>query len=129
MWKITAIVIVFALLAFGIIFFFRGSEDDWIKDERGVWIKHGVPDSKPAKVLVQEAAINAALQLFQEKKLEMNFSSQCLGVVQMYAVDIVHVPRTVDDDKQENQCDDYRLGIVDKFIELDKDGNVVRVKD
>ena len=57
----------------------------------------------------------------------MGFSSQCLGVVGGYAVDIVHVPRTEEDNLPENQCEDYREGRVSKFIELDKDGNVIRI--
>ena len=58
----------------------------------------------------------------------MKFSSQCLGVVGDYAVDIVHVPRTEEDNKIENQCEDFRTGKVNNFIELDKDGEIVRIK-
>ncbi len=72
-----------------------------------------------------------ALALYEQKKAEgMQFSSQCLGTVGnevKYVVDIVHVPRSSEDNLPENQCGDYRSGEVNHFIELDKDGNVVRI--
>ncbi len=57
------------------------------------------------------------------------FDSQCLGVCGNYSVDIVHVPRTAEDDLFENQCREYRENITTGFIELDKDGDVVRIVD
>ena len=75
-----------------------------------------------------ERITRLALELYEQKKQEgMEFSSQCLGTVDGYAVDIVHVPRTEEDNLPENQCEDFREGRVSKFIELDKDGNVVRI--
>lgn len=72
--------------------------------------------------------IQKALVLYEQKKAEgLEFSSQCLGVVDGYAVDIVHVPRNEEDNRPENQCEDYRSGRVSNFIELDKDGNLVRI--
>lgn len=73
-----------------------------------------------------------ALKLYNQKKEEgMEFSSQCLGTINAegveYAVDIVHVPRAPEDDLPQNQCDDFRSGRVKHFIELDKEGNVVRI--
>jgi hypothetical protein len=80
------------------------------------------------KELTRAEAVEEALKLYQEKKQEgMNFSSQCLGTVGDYAVDIVHVPRTAEDNEVKNQCEDYRKGKVSHFIELDKDGNIVRI--
>ena len=125
---VTVALVIGLILIVGLIFLIRSPEDDWIKDSRGVWIKHGNPASTPDYVLEQQEAINCSLNLYQEKKNEgMVFSSQCLGVCGNHAVDIVHVPRNEEDNLQENQCLDYREGIVNKFIELDKDGNVVRV--
>ncbi|GBE19529.1 hypothetical protein BMS3Abin17_00253 [archaeon BMS3Abin17] len=57
----------------------------------------------------------------------MEFSSQCLGSVGDYAVDIVHVPRNDEDNLVENQCEDFRSGKVTHFIELDKEGNIARI--
>lgn len=75
-----------------------------------------------------------AKNMYREfKELGAVFNSQCLGLCHSditnedYAVDIVHVPRTEEDNKPENQCEAYRNGLIGKFIELDKDGNVVRV--
>lgn len=105
-----------------------GGEDSWIKDDRGVWIKHGYPSETPEHVLEQQEIIDCTLQLYQQKKTEgIEFSSQCLGNCGDYAVDIVHVPRSQEDNLIENQCEDYRVGKVNYFIELDKDGNIVRV--
>jgi len=108
-------------------FVIGGNEDSWIKDEKGVWVKHGNPSEIPSYVSEQQEAINCALNLYENNKTKMNFFSQCLGTCGNYAVDIVHVPRTSDDNLLENQCQDYRLGRVSHFIELDKDGEIVRI--
>ena len=102
-------------------------EDSWIKDSRGVYIKHGVPSVIPDYVLEQQNAISCAGGLYNQKKGEMNFNSQCLGTCGDFAVDIIHVPRNSEDDKIENQCLYFRSGKVGHFIELDKNGKIVRV--
>jgi len=113
-----------------IVFILRSPEDSWIKDEKGIWIKHGNPSVIPDNVKEQQNALRCASELYNSKKLEeMEFSSQCLGVCSGYAIDIVNVPRISGDNLIENQCEDCRNGDVEKFIELDKDGNVVRVMD
>jgi len=105
-----------------------GGEDSWIKDKRGVWIKHGVPSETPDYVMEQQQIINQSLYLYEQRMSEgMEFSSQCLGIVGNYAVDIVHVPRSSEDNLVENQCEAYRNGEVTHFIELDKDGNIVKI--
>ncbi len=104
-----------------------GGEDSWIQDERGVWIKHGVPSETPDYVLEQQDAISCAIDLYDGAKTSMEFSSQCLGTCGNYAVDIVHVPRSSEDNLAENQCEAYRSSEITHFIELDKDGNVVRI--
>jgi len=108
-------------------------EDSWIKDSRGVYVKHGNPSQTPEQVKEQQDAIVCALNLYNaEKEKGTEFNSQCLGVCnagtgESYAVDIVHVPRTSEDDKTENQCEAYRNGNAKHFIELDSNGNVVGV--
>jgi hypothetical protein len=103
-------------------------EDDWIKDDRGVYIKHGNPISIPEYVVEQQDIVSSAVQLYNSKKqMGMEFSSQCIGTIRGYAIDIVNVPRSAEDDKPENQCEDFRLGNVGHFIELDKSGNIVRI--
>jgi len=112
------LVIILFLILLGLFFVLRGTgkEDDF---------GEGKITENQQKIAVQ------AKELYLEKKQEgMQFSSQCLGVVGddiRYAVDIVHVPRSEEDNKPENQCEEYRKGEVKHFIELDKEGNVVRI--
>ena len=132
MVKILSVVIAIILIMlvwFSIRFLIGGGEDSWIKDSRGVYIKHGNPSQTPDDVLEQQNAVDEALQLYQEKKQEeMQFNSQCLGSVGDYAVDIVNVPRSNVDNLIENQCEDYRNGALKYFIELDKNGEIVRIE-
>ncbi len=120
--------IVLLLIVIGWIFLrfiIGGNEDSWIKDSRGVYIKHGSPSSTPGYVTWQQATISCADDLFANFTQEK--SSQCLGTCGNYAVDIVHVPRTEEDNLAENQCADYGNGIINNFIELDKNGEIVRI--
>ena len=135
MKKKTIIIIILAVIILGIIFLFlRGDEDSWIKDSRGIWIKHGNPSESntPSEVKEQQEIINQAKELYNKNKSQgMDFSSQCLGTISvnniLYVVDIVHVPRTQEDNIQENQCEDFIIGRVQHFIKLDKEENVVRI--
>lgn len=121
-WIILILIVIFVI----VFIFLRGNEDTWIKDSRGVWIRHGNPSNTPEKVLEQQEAINCAVEKFNSFNEEIN--SQCLGVCNgKYAVDIVHVPRSSEDNLVENQCVDFREGSVSHFIELDKNGEVVRI--
>lgn len=120
--------IVVVLIIGGAILLLRGfsGEDNWIKDSRGVYIKHGNPSSTPDYVLQQQEAINCSLDKFDNFTEEEN--SQCLGTCEDYAVDIVYVPRNEEDDLIENQCEDYRNGNVSHFIELNNEnGEIVRI--
>ncbi|MBM3233903.1 hypothetical protein FJZ19_02290 [Candidatus Pacearchaeota archaeon] len=125
-WIFILVVIIIAVLF--IRFIIGGDEDDWIKDSRGVWIKHGNPAETPAGVSEQQTAISCALNLYKEKKNSgMQFSSQCLGNCGDYAIDVVHVPRTDEDNIESNICSDFREARVNHFIELDKNGEIVRI--
>jgi len=107
---------------------FPGGEDSWIKDDKGVYIKHGNPSQTPDYVKAQQEAISCALNLYSQKKQEgMQFNSQCLGTCGDYAVDIVHVPKTSEDNLAENQCQAYMEGKASHFIELDKEGNICNI--
>jgi hypothetical protein len=119
-------VIAFLLILAIVFLLLRGNEDDWIMDSRGVWIKHGSPLNTPDYILIQQQSIVCALALYN-KSLPETLSSQCLGSCDKYAVDIVHVPRTAEDDLEKNQCEAFRRGQLTHFIELDKDGNIVRI--
>mgnify|MGYP001598639841 CR=1 FL=1 len=132
-WHWILVVIVILIVGWGFIrFIVGGSEDSWIKDEKGVYAKHGNPASIPDYVKEQQDVVSCALDLYNQEKNKLTdkateFSSQCLGSCGDYAVDIVHVPRTNEDNLAENQCSDYREGKVSKFIELDKAGEIVRI--
>ena len=123
---VLVVIVVLIVVWFCLRFIILGDEDSWIKDERGVWIKHGNPSDTPDYVEEQQIAVSCAVDLYNQKKTE-NLSSQCLGTCGDYAIDIVHVPRSQEDNLVENQCEDYRLGKVSKFIELDKFGEIVRI--
>ncbi len=121
-----AVVLVILAGVFSGIRMFSG-EDDWIKDSRGVWIKHGNPAEMPDYVQSQQNALNCALDLYDSKKAEgAVFDSQCLGACNGYAVDIVHAPRVAEDNLAFNQCVDYITGKLTKFVELDSKGNIAR---
>jgi hypothetical protein len=123
-----AIILILLIIVVVVLFvLFRGDEDNWIKDSRGVYVKHGNPDKTPSYVLEQQDAILCASDLYNQAKRDgISFNSQCLGACVNYSVDIVHVPRNMEDDKVENQCSDYPR-VTPSFIELDSIGNVIRV--
>ena len=116
---------IFLLIILVIFLSFKINEDNWIKDERGVWIKHGNPTKIPKEVKEQQQAINCAYNLFNNFSGEIN--SQCLGICENYSVDVVHVPRTGEDSLVDNQCWDYIEVKTNNFIELDKERNIVRI--
>ncbi len=123
---ITASIIIIVLL---LAIFLRFSEDTWIKDEKGIFIKHGSPSSIPAQVREQQEAITCASQLYADSlTLYANLESQCLGRCNFYSVDIVHVPRTEQDNLEQNQCSDYKNQVTKYFIELNSQGQIVRVR-
>jgi len=114
------------LIILGMIFFFlRINEDSWIKNENGIWIKHGNPTETPDEVLKQQEVISCAYDLF--KNFSGEISSQCLGKCGDYSVNIVHSPRTDEDDKIKNQCEKYIQGKTNSFIELDQEGNIIGI--
>ena len=126
-WTIVGIVILVLVVA--AVFVARPwGEDRWIKDSRGVWVRHGNPSRVPEYVEEQQGLIDDVLTLYSNSLVSgMEFESQCLGVVGEYAVDIVHVPRSDEDDLAENQCSEFLNREVSHFIELDRNGNVVRI--
>jgi hypothetical protein len=51
----------------------------------------------------------------------------CLGVIKSgWVADVAHDPRQDVDDVPENQCEAYRSGEADHFVELDPDGEFIR---
>jgi hypothetical protein len=77
------------------------------------------------------AAITAAKAAYAKAKAEgVDFADgPCLGVVmENWVADVAHDPREDVDDEPENQCEAYRAGEADHFVELDPQGNVIRVE-
>lgn len=79
-----------------------------------------------------DTAINQAQHVFSLRQaLGENFESgPCLSNALMpnWVADIVHSPRVPLDDLPENQCSTYLDGMAEHFVELDIDGNFVRLK-
>lgn len=51
----------------------------------------------------------------------------CLGMIKPgWVADVAHEPRTDADDDPANQCEAYRSGDADHFVELDPNGNYIR---
>lgn len=78
---------------------------------------------------VDDMALKNALNIFAEqKKNGVDLAKgPCLGIVAPdWVLDIVHNPRQAVDDKEENQCKEFRSGQVHHFIELDPDGKLIR---
>lgn len=129
----TGITMVIGIVLLGIILvliLLRGNEDDWIKDSRGVLVKHGNPSKTPVIVIEQQNLLNKAKVLYQQSKDSHQDLSlgPCLGKISDdWVVDIVHAPRIETDNKPENQCEEFRSGEVEHFIELDLEGNIITV--
>lgn len=108
----------------------RGQEDTWIKDSRGVWVKHGNPTNTPDEVSAQQTLITKAQQMYNKTKSSGQDLSNgpCLGSINDdWVVDIVHNPRTDVDNLNQNQCTDFLAGTAHHFIELDLNGNIIRI--
>jgi hypothetical protein len=77
-------------------------------------------------------AVNTAKMLYdQQKKAKVDFSDgPCLtnALMEDWVADIVHVPRSEVDNDPDNQCIAFLEGGAHHFVELDLNGNVVRVK-
>jgi hypothetical protein len=79
----------------------------------------------------RDAAIAAARQAYDEaveQGVDMS-NGPCLGVIMdNWVADVAHNPREDIDDEPANQCEAYRRGDADHFVELDPDGTVIGVE-
>ncbi len=79
-----------------------------------------------------DTAVNQARYLYsQRKKLGEDFiNGPCLSEALLpgWVVDIAHSPRQPIDDLPQNQCQLYREGRVNHFVELDINGNLIRAR-
>lgn len=129
--KRNILIFVGILILIGVILIFvRGQEDTWIKDSRGVWVKHGNPRNKPAEVSQQEELIQKAVNLYskaQAKGTDLSVGP-CLGQIDSdWVVDIAHSPRETVDNLPVNQCRAYLDSQAHHFIELDPSGEIIKI--
>ncbi|MBI2601014.1 hypothetical protein HYW42_03610 [Candidatus Daviesbacteria bacterium] len=79
-----------------------------------------------------DAVINQAKHIYGLRKKEDTDFSQgpCLTNALMpgWVLDLVHSPRLEIDDLEENQCKSFLEGSATHFVELDLEGNLVRVR-
>ena len=98
------------------------SNDNFGIVKKGDDVRENIVNERSSSVL-------CALDLYRQADSEgMNFSSQCLGVCGDFVVDVVHAPRNEIDDLIENQCGDYNSGEIIRFIELNQEGELVRIE-
>ena len=72
------------------------------------------------------ALAQAAFERARAKGVDMA-NGPCLGVIKEgWVEDVAHDPRQPVDDEPENQCDEYRSGEADHFVELDPHGRYLR---
>jgi len=116
-WTIGIIVLVIV-----VVLILKNSGDSW-------FVKKGGDLDVGEKVVDEQGSVVlCALELYRQADATgMNFSSQCLGVCGDFAVDVVHVPRDEVDNLPDNQCEAFRNGEVGRFIELDQEGELVRI--
>jgi len=117
------VTVLIILVVIGVLFFIF---DNGIEEKPYGGLK--ISDVSKEADIRGEAVLCAKILYRGAKDKKMEFISQCLGSCGDYAVDIVHVPRSEIDDQVENQCEDYRNRKVSHFIELDQDGDIVRIE-
>ncbi len=87
---------------------------------------------KPGVSMINDRAVNTALMVYEsQKKLKKDLSDgPCLSndLLEDWVADLVHNPRIPEDDLAENQCAALLDGTSTHYVELDLEGNVVRVK-
>lgn len=97
-----------------------------------LWLNTEKKQYQPGISVESDRAVNQAQLLYREtKKLGVDLSKgPCLSNALMpgWVVDIVHSPRQPIDDLAENQCQAYINDPAKHFVELDLNGNVVRVR-
>jgi hypothetical protein len=119
------------LLIYTAFLIFRREKDEWIVDDRGVWVSHGNPQEKPKEAAEQEELVRQAYNMYDNSKsLGVNFDKgPCLGKLSAdWVLDIAHNPRTAADDEPKNQCQDFIKGKAKHFIELDPSGEIIQIK-
>jgi hypothetical protein len=86
---------------------------------------------KPGVDIIADGAVNQAKKVYLQKKdLGIDLSDgPCLtnDLLPDWVVDVVHNPRQNIDNFPENQCAAFTEGRAKHFVEMDADGNIIRV--
>jgi hypothetical protein len=86
---------------------------------------------KPGVDIEDDRAVDQARKVYRQKKdQKIDFTDgPCLtnDLLPDWVVDIVHNPREAIDNLPENQCAAFMEGRAKHFVEMDAEGNVVRV--
>lgn len=97
-----------------------------------LWFNTEKKEYQPGISASDDQAVNQAQFAYQQaKKREIDMSSgPCLtnALLPGWVADLVHSPRQKIDDLPENQCQAYLEGGAKHFVELDLDGNIIRVR-
>lgn len=98
-----------------------------------VFINNNAPkDYKPGIWPEADSAISQARYIYNiERDKKRDFSTgPCLSnaLASGWVLDIVHSPRSQIDNIPENQCQAYLEGQAKHIVELDLDGNLIRVQ-
>jgi hypothetical protein len=76
-----------------------------------------------------EATVERAKAAYERARAAgVDFSAgPCLGIIEPgWVADVAHDPRQPVDDEAANQCDAYRSGEADHYVELDPEGELIR---
>lgn len=99
--------------------------------EKGAEDLTGITAIEEGKEAEEDLAIAKCKELFQQKQSEgMDFSQgPCLSneIIPDWVCDVAHSPRQAVDNRPENQCSAYREGKAEHFVELDTEGNVIKI--
>lgn len=91
--------------------------------------KQASPSASAPSFTGSDDVLKNALNLYISKKqsgTDMT-NGPCLGKIAAdWVLDIAHNPRQPVDDKEQNQCADFRSGAAHHFIELDPNGNLIQ---
>lgn len=119
----------------GVVWFFqKQGKESGEKALEGVDVLTGLKalDIK-TRTIDPDLAVSKAKEVYREKLAEgtdfsngLCLSEDLLGDT-LWVADIAHDPRESIDDLSENQCSAFREGRAKHFVELDPQGNLIRV--
>lgn len=111
------------MIVVSVVTVFANDQNPFIRKPKGAY--------KPGIDPEIDKAVHQAQKVYQQKKsLGEDFSSgPCLtnDLLPDWVADIVHNPRQPIDDEPRNHCQAFSEGRAKHFIELDPEGNVVRI--